>query len=90
MIDLGREQLIPISHAAKAVPGRGVHRSTVYRWVMKGVNGIKLESVKRGGGRFTSREAIDRFIVAATEGPVAISVEPDSAALEEEAEQLGI
>ena len=67
MIDVSRAELIPISDAAAEVPGRGVHRSTIYRWVIKGINGVKLESVKRGGGRFTSREAIVRFIAANSE-----------------------
>ena len=56
-----RETLIRISEAPKHIPGRP-HISTVWRWVLNGVRGRKLETITAGGRRFTSLEAIDRFI----------------------------
>ncbi len=65
MIDIQSETVIPLTKAAKRVPsrnGRTVHVSTIWRWTMRGVHGIKLESLLVGGTRCTSVEAIGRFI----------------------------
>ena len=63
MIDLRIEQLRLLSKAAADVPGRP-HSSTLMRWWRRGVKGVKLETVVVGGRRFTSIEAIQRFIEA--------------------------
>jgi hypothetical protein len=55
------ETLIPIAEAARLVPGRP-HLATLHRWIARGCRGIRLESILVGGRRFTSREAIARFI----------------------------
>ena len=57
------ENLIPMSSAGKHFPV-SVQRSTVERWVRRGVAGAKLETVRVGGKRFTSLEAITRFLHA--------------------------
>lgn len=41
--------------------GKRLHISAVYRWTLRGVKGIRLETVKIGGTTYTSREAIQRF-----------------------------
>ena len=41
-----------------------VSSSTVWRWTMRGLRGVRLETYSIGGRRFTTREAFDRFIVA--------------------------
>ena len=56
------EELISIAQAGKHIPGRGVSRSVIERWIRKGVKGRILETVKIGKARYTSREAIMRFI----------------------------
>lgn len=61
MIDLEREKPISLTQATKKVASRP-NLSTVWRWAMKGSNGIKLETVTIGGRRFTSEEALKRFI----------------------------
>jgi hypothetical protein len=61
MIDTRQEQLRLLSKASKEIPGNP-HVSTVIRWSHRGVRGVKLETVIVGGRRFTSLEAIDRFI----------------------------
>ena len=63
MIDLSTETLVPWQQAAKFIPG-DPHISTLHRWRLRGVRGKKLETLLVGGKRFSSREAITRFIVA--------------------------
>jgi len=41
---------------------RRPHRSTMWRWAMVGINGVKLRSAKIGGRRYTSAEALQQFI----------------------------
>lgn len=41
--------------------GKRLHISAVYRWTMRGVKGVRLETVKLGGSTYTSREALQRF-----------------------------
>jgi hypothetical protein len=63
MIDHDREQLLTPAEAAKRLPschpGRKVHLSTIHRWFDRG----DLEFVKIGGRKFTSVEAMQRFIL---------------------------
>jgi hypothetical protein len=61
MIDISSERLILLSAAAAYIPGRP-HSSTLFRWWRDGSRGIKLESLLVGGRRYTSVEAIERFI----------------------------
>jgi hypothetical protein len=66
VIDPDREQLIRPEDVCGLIPGRGGRRvsvATVKRW-MKRRGGPRLESLMIGGLRFTSREAVRRFIVA--------------------------
>jgi hypothetical protein len=65
MICLESEHLIAVADAPSVIPGRP-HKGTVWRWVLNGIRGIKLESIVVGSKRFTSREAVDRFISATT------------------------
>ncbi|MCH8970297.1 MAG: DUF1580 domain-containing protein [Planctomycetes bacterium] len=57
------ENLIRIAEVPKHLPGRP-NVSTVYRWLNSG----KLESVMIGGRRWTSTEAIARFVDRSTSG----------------------
>ena len=65
MHDLLQEQLVSLSEACRLLPGRP-HISTAWRWVSRGVRGHRLETIVRGGRRFTSREALERFISRTT------------------------
>jgi hypothetical protein len=65
MIDTTAEKMIRVGEAASAIPGRP-HKATVWRWVLRGVRGIKLETIVVGAMRYTSREAIERFIAQTT------------------------
>lgn len=65
MIDISSETLLTFSEASKRLPGRP-HVSTLHRWRLRGVRGIKLESCLVGGKRYTSHEAVQRFSAATT------------------------
>ena len=65
-IDLKTETPITLAKAAQTLPGGAVHVSTVWRWHRRGIRGIRLETVCRGGIRCTSDEAIERFFAAIT------------------------
>ncbi len=65
-INLATENLKTLNEAARTLPGGAVHVSTVHRWRLKGVRGIRLETILRGGVRFTTHEAIERFFAATT------------------------
>ncbi|MFH1921697.1 MAG: DUF1580 domain-containing protein [Planctomycetota bacterium] len=65
MIDTKTESLAPLHEAPHEIPGRP-HISTVVRWRLRGVRGVKLETTLIGGRRYTSREALDRLFTATT------------------------
>ena len=65
-IDVATESLKTLAKAAQTLNGGPVHVSTMHRWRMRGVRGVKLESVLRGGIWHTSDQAIARFFVATT------------------------
>ena len=64
-IDVTNEQLITFNQARDAFPGgRRPALATLHRWRLDGIRGVRLETAQIGGSRFTSREAIVRFIAA--------------------------
>ncbi|MFQ5502845.1 MAG: DUF1580 domain-containing protein [Phycisphaerae bacterium] len=66
MIDIHNEKLISLKDVAHRLP-RCPHIATVYRWVNRGVRGVRLEVAKIGGLSFTSDEALQRFSRRLTE-----------------------
>lgn len=63
MIDREKEAILSIRDAGDCFgTPKKVNRSTIYRWVFKGIRGAKLETLVIGSQRYTSREAISRFI----------------------------
>jgi len=64
-IDIENDDLLTVAGAAKYIHGRPSTR-TIWRWMEKGVHGVKLDSVKIGSHRFTSKQAIRRFVCATT------------------------
>lgn len=77
MIDLQKEAILSLKDSCDCFPGRDhVHISTVQRWRLRGVRGVRLEVVRVGGKTFTTREAISRFIAAQnqdTSAPLTLS-----------------
>lgn len=58
-------EFITFTEAAQQIKSRP-HVSTFYRWRTRGVNGIKLETVRIGGRRMLTKSALDKFIAAVT------------------------
>jgi hypothetical protein len=73
MIDITQEELISITQAASIIPrrraGRKCHIATIYRWIQRGVKGVRLEAIQVGGTRCTSSEALQRFFNALSNFP---------------------
>lgn len=68
-IDLEYETPIPLRVAAKhrlfrakSSSGRGLNFSTIWRWSLRGVRGVKLDTVRIGSTLCTSEAAIVRFV----------------------------
>lgn len=62
-IDVTNEELITFNEARDAFPGgRRPALATLHRWRLDGIRGVRLETAQIGGSRFTSREAIVRFL----------------------------
>lgn len=61
-IKLFSEQLIKISEARLLFPGNKPSERSVRRWAKNGCNGYVLESCKIENTRYTTSEAIERFI----------------------------
>ena len=78
MIDVTTENLITLSKAARDLPSRngkrGINNSTVWRWTVRGIRGVKLETVLVGGTRFTSQQALNRFFHASTAAAAGVVV----------------
>ncbi len=60
MIDLFRETIIPLKAARQHLGNP--HKATVGRWASTGSKGVVLETILIGTRRYTSEEAIDRFV----------------------------
>ena len=78
MIDPLREKLIRLSKAV--IPG-APSICTRWRWCLHGVRGVRLESVRVGGRRYTSAEAVGRFLLELN-SPNTIATPPSRAAEE--------
>ena len=62
-IDVEREDLISLREAAESIPTKP-SPSTLQRWRLYGVRGHKLETLLIGGLRYTSKQAVARFLAA--------------------------
>jgi Protein of unknown function (DUF1580) len=64
VIDRENERVISLrevpKHVPSRVPGKRLSQATVWRWALRPNH--PLETFRTPGGRFTSIEAIDRFI----------------------------
>jgi len=96
-IDLTHEDVIPLREAPDLLPrlrrGRKVHVSTLYRWVSRGTNGVRLEAVKVGRTLVTSRQALQRFadrLTAKAQATPPDDAAPASDETERELDRLGL
>jgi hypothetical protein len=90
------EEYLTMAKASHLLPGRP-HISTLHRWRLRGVRGVRLQTCLVGGRRYTTSEWLAEFIEAsslavAPETPVQISSrrEADIRAAELELDDAGI
>src|SRR5262245_26557389 len=85
MLDLDTDHLFPLRDVPRQLPpsrrGKPVNLSTVLRWVLKGVRGVRLEAVMLGGTWYTSRAALREFTerLTARAVPAGVGFRPPSA-----------
>src|SRR5262245_61810153 len=65
MIDPQSEDIVFLTDVPKSLPNRP-NVTTVWRWHLRGVRGVKLETLLMGGRRATSHEALGRFFIKVT------------------------
>jgi hypothetical protein len=74
---LDNEDLIVLVKAAAWIAertgGRRPNISTLHRWATRGVRGVRLETVAVGHVRYTSIEAVRRFLSAKPTDPTPIT-----------------
>ena len=58
-------EFLTFSQAAAEIPGRP-HVSTLHRWRLRGINGVRLRTVRVGGKRMVERIVLREFIEAVT------------------------
>jgi uncharacterized protein DUF1580 len=67
-IDPLSDTTLSLTQAAGRLPrlraGRPVHPSTLWRWALTGLRGVRLETAMVGGVRVTSEDALRRFFAA--------------------------
>ena len=66
MISIETEHLLTLAEACTLLPRRRAGKkcavSTLHRWRLRGIRGVRLESAMLGGIRMTSVQAIQRFM----------------------------
>lgn len=100
MISTASEDLIAFNRVPQHLQktfGHKVHIASVYRWVNRGLGGVRLETIKVGAKRFTSAQALDRLFNGATkpksEHSEAVTADlktRNDKRIENEAKRLGI
>lgn len=69
MIQASIETLIPVNQVPahlEKLTGKRPHVVSIYRWIQRGVSGVRLEAISIGGGRYSSEQALDRFFQKVT------------------------
>ncbi len=62
-VNLLNEKRLTLNQLAQQ---EGVNTSTTWRWALRGVRGVKLETFSVGARRFTTHEAFARFVSGTT------------------------
>jgi len=79
MIDIATEELLTLKDVCRLLPrrrgGKKPAFSTVWRWALHGVRGVRLETLRCGGTLCSSREALQRFFNRLSECDDAVQAE---------------
>lgn len=59
--------------------GKAPHLATLYRWAVRGIRGVKLETLVIGGSMVTSENSLLRFIRALSRNESALPAAPTAA-----------
>jgi predicted DNA-binding transcriptional regulator AlpA len=62
-VNIYHERRLTLAQAAQLL---GLHVSTIWRWQIRGVHGVRLETIAMGRVRYTSHEALERFAAQCT------------------------
>ena len=76
MIDISSEELLSLKAAARRLPDAR-HYSTLFKWATSGTKYGRLETCVIGGQRYTSVEALQRFIERSTAAANGEGPQPD-------------
>ena len=86
-IEISKEALVSVGEIPSYVPRNArtrkkINLATPWRWIQRGCRGVKLETVLIGGKRYTSVEALQRFVertTAAADGTSTVTASTPSA-----------
>ncbi|MSR56896.1 MAG: DUF1580 domain-containing protein [Planctomycetaceae bacterium] len=70
-IDPEHDDLRPVNQIIKARVGKPSSPATLWRWRLKGVNGVRLECLRLGGCWVTTDAAFAEFLRAQTQNALA-------------------
>lgn len=96
MIDVTKNELIEVRKLASKVFGNAVCPNTVYRWIRRGSNGVRLEAIKAGRKWLTTESAFNEFLQARTAAAIEADLPADAEngipadVTEEELEAVGL
>ena len=101
MIDSFKETIISLEDAVNhigKITGRKRNKNVVTRWMIRGVSGVNLDTIRVGREIYTSHEAINRFINEVAQSKIKKEKVDNSklgtglrkAQIESQARQLGI
>ena len=71
---VNESDLLTFSQASSVIPGHP-SPSTLWRWHVRGVSGIRLRTICVGSRRFVSRQALNEFIDSCTKARDALCSE---------------
>lgn len=101
MIDSFKETIISLEDAVDhigKITGRKRNKNVVTRWMIRGVSGVNLDTIRVGREIYTSHEAINRFLNEVAQSKIKKEKVDNSklgtglrrAQIESQARQLGI
>ena len=85
MIEALAATFVLLSKAGRLLP-TNPSAATLWRWALRGVDGVKLETFKIGGRRYTSPDSVEKF-VSRLNGPRSANEPPESSLRERQKDQ---